>query len=287
MDGNEYAMRPLQVLSAPGVGSELLLRKPQHDQGFLLLWLPGMGVPARQYQALADALSSRGLGIALHEWRGIGSSSVRAARHADWGYRELLVQDLPAAIKACRKACPQARILIGGHSLGGQLACLYAGLHAGVVDGVALVATGAPYWRCFKPWGPVLRTGLSMVALTAYLKGHYPGRAMGFGGNESRGVIRDWTRSGRTGRYAARGLEVDLEAALSGLDRPLLALRLKQDRLGPETSLRHLMHKMPLAPSETHVLDADALGTRADHFAWMKAPQAVAERIVSWSNRLN
>ena len=287
MDGNEYAMRSLQVLSAPGVGSELLLREPKQAQGSLLLWLPGMGVPARHYQPLAEALSSQGVGVALHEWRGIGSSSVRATRYSDWGYHELLMQDLPAAVKACRKACPEARILIGGHSLGGQLACLFASLQPDRVDGVAAVATGTPYWRCFNPWGPVLRIGLSLVYWTARLKGHYPGRAMGFGGNESRGVISDWTRSGRTGHYAARGIEHDLEAALSGMSCPMLALRLQDDRLGPEASLRHLMRKMPHAPSEIQVLDAAALGVRADHFAWMKMPQAVAERIASWTQRLN
>jgi predicted alpha/beta hydrolase len=287
MDRNEYAMRSLQVLSAPGVGSELLLHEPGHAEGFLLLWLPAMGVPTRHYQPLAKALSDAGVGMALHEWRGIGSSSVRAARCADWGYHELLTEDLPAAVTACRKSCPRARLLLGGHSLGGQLACLYAGLHPGAVDGVAVVASGMPYWRCFRPWGPALRIGLSLVAWTARLKGYFPGRSMGFAGNESRGVMTDWTRSGRSGHYTVRGLEHDPETALSELSQPLLALRLQDDRLAPETSLRYLLRKMPRVPSEMHVLDAGSLGTGADHFAWMKTPHAVAERIVSWSRRLD
>lgn len=287
MDGNEFAMRSLQVLSGPGVGSDLMLRGPGHPEGAVLLWLPGMGVPARHYQPLAEALSAQGVGMALHEWRGIGSSSVRATGYADWGYRELLAEDIPAALQACRKACPGARLLLGGHSLGGQLACLYAAIHPEAFEGVAVVATGVPYWRCFSPWSAVLRLGLPLVDWTARLKGHFPGRKLGFAGNEARGVITDWTRSARTGRYAARGLDTDLEAALAGLDLPLLALRLADDRLGPEASLRQLMRKMPLAPSETQVLDAGTLGRRADHFAWIKHPGAVAERIAAWTRRLH
>lgn len=287
MDGNELAMRSLQVLSGPGVGSDLMLRDPGRERAAVLLWLPGMGLPARHYQPLADALSTRGIGAALHEWRGIGSSSVRATDDADWGYRELLAEDIPAAIKACRKACPGTRLLLGGHSLGGQLACLYAALHPETVEGVAVVASGVPYWRCFGAWAPALRMALPLATWTARIKGHFPGRRLGFAGNESPGVINDWARSARTGRYAVPGLDSDLEAALARTTLPLLALRLEDDRLGPEASLRHLLHKMPLAPSETQVLDSRVLGTRADHFSWIKTPRAVAERIASWNRRLD
>lgn len=287
MDGNDYAMRSLQVLSAPGVGCELLLREPEHPDAPLLLWLPAMGVPARHYQPLAEALVNLGMGVALHEWRGIGSSSLRATRYENWGYRELLTQDLPAAVAACRKVRPGARLLIGGHSLGGQLGCLFAGLQPQAVDGLVLVASGTPYWRCFGRWGLPLRTGLSLARWTARLRGHFPGRKIGFGGNEARGVIADWARSGRSGRYAAEGLAQDLEAALANQSRPLLALRLEDDRLGPDASLRHLLRKMPRAPSETQVLDSEALGASADHFTWMKNPRTVADRIASWNRRLD
>jgi predicted alpha/beta hydrolase len=287
MDENDFAMRSRQVLSAPGVGNDLLMRAPAEADGMLLVWLPAMGVPARHYQPLASALASHGLGVALHEWRGIGSSSVRAGRHDDWGYRELLTQDLPALLEACRRQHPRARLVLGGHSLGGQLACLFAGLQPEDVQGLVLVGSGTPYWRGFRPWGLPLRVMFSLIPWAARLRGHFPGRKLGFGGNEARGVVTDWAHSGRTGRYGARGMAQDLEHALRRQQQPLLALRLGEDRLGPEASLRHLLRKMPHAPSETQVLDDAAIGAPADHFAWMKTPQAVAERIAAWGRRLD
>ena len=46
-------------------------------------------------------------------------------------------------------------------------------------------------------------------------RGFLPGRSVGFGGNESCRLIHDWARSALSGRYAADGLPVDLEAEMS------------------------------------------------------------------------
>ncbi len=286
MDGDAISMRTRQVLAAPGAGFELLFREPADAESPLLLWLPGMGIPARHYLPLAAALTGHGMGVALHEWRGIGSSSMRAVHRENWGYRELLGEDLVASMRACREACPHAPLLLGGHSLGGQLACLFAALHPQVVQGVALVASGAPYWRTFGAAGPFLHAGFTLAPALARLRGYFPGRKLRFAGNEARGVIRDWARSGRSGRYEVNGLDQDIEPALAAFRRPLLALRMDEDRLAPARSVRCLLDKMPGAPREIHVVDRHLLGVRADHFAWMRAPDAVAGRIADWSRRL-
>jgi predicted alpha/beta hydrolase len=269
------------VETADGARFELMLvpppaAAPAHRA---LLWLPAMGVPARHYLPLAQALAARGMAVAIHEWRGIGSSDRRAGRRIDWGYRELLQRDLAASAAALTDRLPGTSWAMGGHSLGGQLACLYAALHPQQVDGLVLVASGAPYWRAFPhPWS------LRMASLLAHLRGHLPGRRLGFAGNEARGVIADWARTGRSGRYAARGMAQDLEAALAELRVPVLAIRLHDDWLVPAASLDWLLGKLPASPVQRVELAADALdGQRADHFAWMKAPAAVADAIADWS----
>ena len=35
-------------------------------------------------------LAAQGIAVFVHEWRGNGSSTQRAGRRQDWGYRELL-----------------------------------------------------------------------------------------------------------------------------------------------------------------------------------------------------
>ena len=276
------AVEALPVRASDGAQSDVLLQLPAGPAERLLYWLPAMGVSARQYLPLAQALAGMGIAVVVHEWRGIGSSNRRASRRQDWGYRTLLRDDVPAGLAAARQRLPQAGCVLGGHSLGGQLAALYASLHPGQVDALVAVASGAPYWRQFRHGALI---GLAYVAAPwlARLFGHLPGRRIGFGGNEARGVIDDWARSGRTGRYAAVGVAEDVEQRLRALALPMLAVRMADDWLGPQASLDWLLGKMPHNRVERQLLDAsDFDGRRADHFGWMKTPGPVARRIAAW-----
>ncbi|MBD8872078.1 alpha/beta fold hydrolase [Rhodanobacter sp. DHB23] len=272
----------LQLAMADDARAELLCVAPEGEPRDVVYWLPAMGVPAKHYLPLAAALAARGVAVALHEWRGIGSSSLRASHRCNWGYRELLQLDLPTGMAASRTHWPQARAWIGGHSLGGQLACLYAALHPRDMAGIALVASGAPYWRRFRH-GALVGMAYALAPALAALRGHLPGRRIGFGGNEARGVIADWARSGRSGRYAAKGMAVDLEQALAALELPVLAQRLRDDWLGPAASLDWLLGKMPQASRRHEQVAPDDLGGGpADHFGWMKTPDAIAAHIAAW-----
>lgn len=280
---DEEEARVARVTAADGAAAELLLVGDDAPRRWLY-WLPAMGMPARHYLPFAQALAARGVAVALHEWRGIGSSGLRAGRRRDWSYRTLLREDLPAGIAAARAAWPRATGCLGGHSLGGQLAAVYAGLHPGQATGLVLVATGAPYWKNFRlPW----LIGVAYVAAPALaaLVGRFPGRRIGFGGNEARGVIRDWARSGRTGRYAAEGMG-DLEPSMAAFDAPVLAIRLRDDWLGPAASLAWLLGKLPGATVARAVLGPEDLQGRADHFGWMASPEPVAARVAAWLERV-
>lgn len=276
------SVEALRATATDGAAAEVLLQRPAGESLDVLYWLPALGVSARQYLPLAQALARRGVTVAIHEWRGIGSSDRRASRREDWGYREVLQWDLPAGLHAVQASVPRARYWLGGHSLGAQMASLYAGLHTHDVAGLLVVASGSPYWRRFR-YGSLIWLAYVIAPWLAQAVGYLPGRRIGFGGNEARRLIADWARSGRTGRYAATGMADDLEQGLGTVRAPLLALRLADDWLGPEASLAWLLGKMPLADVQAQLItSADLEGRAADHFGWMKAPGPLAGRIAAW-----
>ena len=78
-------VRVLRVVAVDGAAADLLEVEAESASSDVLLWLPAMGVAARHYLPFAQALAAAGVGVALHEWRGIGSSDRRAGWRCDWG----------------------------------------------------------------------------------------------------------------------------------------------------------------------------------------------------------
>lgn len=244
-----------------------------------VLWLPALGVPAQKYDALAADLAERGVEVALHEWRGLASSSLRAARGSDWGYRELLGQDL----KAVLQHLPTDGWVFGGHSLGAQLATMLAARHPGRCAGLALVAGGVPYPATLdRRHGFALAPLVRVVPLLVRTFGHFPGQHLKFAGREAAGVMCDWAASARSGRYADYGDGVPMESLLARTDIPALGLVMRDDWMAPVASLAMLLDKLGGSRKRTEILDTDALGVAADHFRWLRQPTAVAARIAAW-----
>ena len=272
--------REIPLVAPDGHRWNLLARIPDHAE-MALLWLPALGVAAKHYLPFAEALATRGVAVFLHEWRGNGSSRLRPRRDSNWGYRELLELDLPTSHAAMVQHAATLPLLTGGHSLGGQLATCYAALHPDTFARLWLVAAGTPYWRSFPaPRRWMLPPFYRFTPWLADRRGRLNGRRLGFGGSEARGLIRDWARVGLGNRYAATGMDVDIEAALARLAIPVRGVLFAHDWLAPRGSLAALLAKLASPPSEPVMFDDDRLGTRADHFAWMKQPQAVVESLL-------
>jgi predicted alpha/beta hydrolase len=271
----------LPLVADDGHTFRLLLRAPAAPVASLL-WLPALGVAARHYLPFADALAAHGIAMFVHEWRGHGSSAQRAGRDSDWGYRTLLQTDLPASVDAIHARFPGLPAIVGGHSLGAQLAACLLALRPDTAQRLWIVASGAPYWRAFPgPRAWLLPLAYRFLTWAADRRGALPGRTLGFGGNEARGVMRDWARTGLSGRYAGAGMDRDLEAALAGVRVDVDAVLFADDWLAPRSSLDWLLAKMRPAALRCDTLDAGRLGARADHFGWMKRPDAVAAALAA------
>ena len=259
-----------------------LIHVPAKAPRQAMFFLPGMGLSARHYIGFGQSLAECGIEVFIHEWRGIGSSNVRAARHCDWGYRELLSLDLAAALEAVREQSGHDRLMIGGHSLGSQFACMLAALKAERCSALALIAGGSPYWRVFG-----FRMKLVMIAvmfgfpLIANIRGHYPGKSLGFAGREARGVISDWTRSARTGEYRPRGIKRDVEAGMRMLAVPAIGINMARDWFVPDASLHWLTGKLSGCEVAHRIIKAGD-EFPADHYAWMKRPEPTVAVLREW-----
>jgi predicted alpha/beta hydrolase len=246
-----------------------------------------MGVAAAYYTVFGEALRSLGVHVIISDLRGIGSSSLRASRACDFGYREILAHDLPALVAAVRERFPASPRFLFGHSLGGQLWSLYLSANPGAADGIVNIATCNVHytgWPRPARYG-VLGTALWFRALGETL-GYVPAGRFGFAGDEAKTLIEDWSNNCLKGTYVVANDPVDYEGALRALQRPVLSLSLEGDRLAPQQAVDNLVVKMESANVTRRHLSLAELGIkRGSHFSWGKRPAAVVGAIEEWMNR--
>lgn len=250
----------------------------------LLMFMPAMGTPAHYYAPLGEAMARAGLSFFVFDWRGMESSSIRASRQVDFGYRELLEEDIPWALIAVRKRLKQAQLWVGGHSLGGQLACCFVARAPAGIEGIVLIASGNVHYRGWPgPTGAGVLAVSQTSSLISKVLGSFPGRKLGFAGNEARSLMSDWAGVARTGRYRIPGAIFDYEAALSRLKKPVLSLGFLGDKLAPAASAQSLLDKLPECRKTVWQWTmVETGGTTFDHFSWARDPDKVVPDVSGW-----
>ena len=250
----------------------------------IFLCLPAMGVASSYYSGFCDVLRDSGVHVAASDLRGLGSSSLRASRACDFGYREILSQDLHAFVAMVEEQFPGSPRYLFGHSLGGQLWSLYLSANPQAAAGVVTMASCNVHYLGWKAPARyrVLATALLLRAIGVVL-GYVPAGRLGFAGNEARTLIIDWFNNCVTGNYEVANDPFDYESALRVIRMPVLALSLEGDGLAPRRSVDNLFLKMQAARVSRRHLSLSELGlARASHFSWSKRPAPVVDLILEW-----
>ncbi|AYC33238.1 alpha/beta fold hydrolase [Pseudomonas cavernae] len=245
----------------------------------VLIVLPALGVAARKYEGLAQCLVQTGLNVLVADWPGQGESRPRPSRQFDYGYRQLVEDFVPQLLAAARQHFPSSRAVLLGHSLGGQVATLYAAAnpHSGVA--VIGVACGNIHYRHWRGVRRLLTPSVAVVfnLLTAVL-GYLPGKQVGFGGHEARSLMRDWGRVAWTGHFRHTGL---LLVASAENPTASLYITIDDDHFAPLASTRGLAELIQARP-QVERLPSPRPPAENPHSAWLKAPQTVVESIAGW-----
>lgn len=266
---------------ADGTAFTLRVRPGRDAAAPMLLIQPAMGVPGGYYGPLALALAGAGCNVGISELRGHEDEGGRLPGwRYDYGYAEAVHEDWPLAVAAMRARFPQAPLYLLGHSLGGQVSCLYAATKPEGLAGIILIACASVDWRL---WSPGFLIFSQTTTVISYLMGHFPGRRFRFAGREARTLIRDWARQARTGRFRFGRPRVDYEPLLAEVRLPVLAITLDGDWLAPPRAMDGLLMKMPQARLTRRHVDPKAAGfEKIDHFRWARQPAVVMPEILSW-----
>ena len=277
----------IDILNADGTATKIHQFGDHAAGKNVCIIFPAMGVKASYYQPLAEELATNGWIAFTADLRGNGNSSIRPSRKVDFNYSDSLNQDLLSVITYVKAENASNRLYLLGHSLGGQLSCLFASRNEVKIDGLILSATCSVYcngWDGLAAYRILL--GTQFLSLVANICGYLPGKKVGFGGTEAKSLIGDWSRQSRTGKYLLSNDPFNYEAALRQVKLPVLAISYEGDDLCPPNAVEHLLGKLESAPKEhIHLTKTDSRNDGFNHFSWVKKPKNIVGMIGEWVER--
>lgn len=278
---------PIKLQNSDGTSTAVrVFGQPETARSVFVIF-PAMGVNASYYEVLAAKLAEVGhLGITA-ELRGNGHSSIRPSRKVDFSYKDVLDQEYATVLNHVADTYPNKKVFLFGHSLGGQLSCLYASRNSNGIDGLIVSATCSVYhkgWEGFAAYR--ILAGTQFANVVAKLFGYFPGKKVGFGGTEAKSLIGDWSRQSRTGKYVLKNDSLDYESALKNVKLPVLAISYEGDTFAPPGAVNHLLDKLSSAEKEhLHLKKNDPRNDRFSHFSWAKKPDNVVAIVDEWLSR--
>ena len=257
---------------------------PHRDKPVILVFA-AMGAPARAYRRMCRWFAAQGYPIGTLDLRGTGESPPHPRRGVDFGISKHLYEDWPAAIAWARSSYPGHRLVLLGHSIGGQLSGIHAGLNPGQVSALVLLTTTSVWWRS-TPYPNRWVRGLYMFAafsLWARRHGWLDGAVFNWGLPLARQVVLDWARWGFTGKYSdSEGRNLD--GALASVTLPVLSISFSDDRrLALKEACDDYVRRMPRARLTRWHLDPEEIElAEAGHFAHLRGAESLWRRIDRW-----
>jgi predicted alpha/beta hydrolase len=237
---------------------------PEGGRTWLLI-NSAMGVRRSFYRHLAAHLMAQGIGVLSYDYRAVGDSvaaDVASVRLEDWGRK-----DFPAAIHWLRSSHAPQRVVVLGHSVGGQLLGITPAIKT--IDGLVGVASQAGHWRHWSGLerAKVFALWYAAIPLMTALGSTFRASYLGLGQDLPAGVARQWARWGRDRDYICSATVGPQPQFYHEVRCRLRTYLIGQDDLAPERAVRAWHDWFPNAERElvsvgSHTPD----GRRIGHF---------------------
>lgn len=248
--------------------------------------LPALGVQDNYYLVLVEELEKQlHASVSIISPPGPGNWAQRLTASVRVGYSDM-VNEICKAVQVYKNEHPDHRVLLMGHSLGGHFSMLVASRLGPALHGVVLVASGSPHWSAWPPQERSrMRRGVAFINFLTLLLPWYPGGMLGFGGNQSRKLMRDWSQFASNGLlFELRGMEA-LQSAAAQVTLPVLTVNVEGDTLAPALATDQLLIGFEKIVRTSCTLGANQLPGVPQprrHFAWCRQPEPTCRMIASW-----
>ena len=260
----------IRVLAKDGYPLAATRFVPASPNGQCVIINSATAVRQKYYGNFARYLSQQGFTALTYDYRGIGNSLNSPIQDfegtmMDWGTKDF------AGVLAAAQTMGFNRILVAGHSAGGQLLGLAE--NNALVDAALTVGAQSGYWRL---WSGPQRYALAalwyalMPGLSAVLS-YFPARRLGLGENLPAGIANQWARWCRSENFIVDDEGHAVRQHFESFARPVLAFSFADDLMAPKAAVDALSAFYSGAKLERrHLQPAHVGARRIGHFGFFR-----------------
>lgn len=242
---------------------------PDHPNGRALQIQAAAGVRQDYYARFAAYLAERGFAVLTFDYRGVGRSRPADIRKLRARMRDWALLDSGAALDFLHRTYPASRLMLVGHSFGGQSFGIVPG-HERLSAALA-VGSQSGYWRHWSgPW----RAGMWLLTHAllpggSRLLGYFPGALLGQGENLPAGIALEWASWCRHPEYLVGALGAREEYA--SFAAPLRVYWMTDDIYAPLAAAEAYLRFYPRARAELKRVAPRDVGAEAiGHFGFFR-----------------
>lgn len=228
------------------------------------------GVKQGYYNEFATYLTRQGFNVYTFDYRGIGESLANKKEllqcdMKDWS------KDVDAMIAHISRVHQHARLVIVGHSVGGQL--IGMSRLSAYADALILVGAQTPFWKNFG--GGLTKVKLLffwyfLIPVFTRLFGYFPASKLGLFEDLPPNVALQWARWAKTSKYVFKE-NPELKASFDLLDQRTLFVSVSDDDLAPHKAVLDLkQHFTRIQAEHWHIHPEDILQTKIGHFGFFR-----------------
>lgn len=239
-------------------------------------------VPRQFYQHFALALVSAGYSVLTYDYRGINDSRPKKLRGFKAKMRDWALQDMEGVLNWVRAEHAPEKLLLIGHSVGGQVAGMVEAAHT--VDGMITFSAQSGHWRYQGGTQKlaVLVHSYVTLPLLATLVGYMPWSWFG-AIDMPKNVATEWSGWCRHKDYLLGDKTLPLER-YQFFTAPVLAYSFEDDNWGSAKSVDRMMRAYPSV--ERRHVNAKERGLKPlGHFGFFRIGAApLWQEAIDWFN---
>ncbi|HEY0655169.1 MAG TPA: alpha/beta fold hydrolase [Chryseosolibacter sp.] len=279
----------LRIVTTDGFVLSATRFSPENPTNKVILINSATGVKQKFYASFATFLAKEGYTVYTYDYRGIGHSRPKTLRGFKASMRDWGTWDYHTMLQNIFQTHLNARVVVLGHSVGGQLVALSP--LTSKVEGVVMVGAQTPYIRNFTGLGQTLKLfsfWYFLIPFFTKITGYFPASKLALFEDLPKGVALQWARWAKSENYMFEEFPEDQEK-FERLAVPALMVNFTDDKLAPVGAVSDLMSRYPqLKWSQWQLKPDDIMQKSIGHFGFFKrdVQQSLWAETATWIGKV-